>query len=136
MSSVHAALRACGSEPPASPDASVEKPTPAQVRRSIQGEHLISFEDGRAYKFLKRHLAALDMTPADYRRKWSLPADYPMVAPDYARRRSEIARRLDLGRQGSRRQAADGLGLGLVVFPRGSGPLVLPSRFQPGDPVS
>ena len=83
------------------------KLTPAQGRRSIQGEHLISFEDGRPYKALKRHLTSLGMTPEEYRAKWSLPADYPMVSPEYSRKRSELARSMGLGLQGrgARRRA-------------------------------
>lgn len=97
VSSVHAALGACSGEPEGSPEEAPVKPTTAQVRRSIRGDHLISFEDGKAYKFLKRHLAVHGMTPDDYRRKWSLPADYPMVAPEYSRKRSELAKSMKLG---------------------------------------
>ena len=79
------------------------KPTPAvPVRRSVTPDHLISLEDGRKYRTLKRHLAGLGLTPDQYRRKWSLAPDYPMVAPSYARQRSEMAKSLGLGRKAGR----------------------------------
>ncbi|APT32635.1 transcriptional regulatory protein MucR [Methylobacterium phyllosphaerae] len=68
-----------------------------QVDASIQEAGLISFIDGRAYQTLKRHLTAHGLTPERYRAKYGLPADYPMVAPGYAARRSEIARAIQLG---------------------------------------
>ncbi|REJ46860.1 MAG: MucR family transcriptional regulator [Microcystis flos-aquae DF17] len=83
----------------AEPEPCVERPTPAQIKRSIRGDKLISFEDGRAYSTLKRHLTTRGMTPDEYRAKWGLPADYPMVAPEYAARRSALAIALGLGRK-------------------------------------
>lgn len=96
ITSVHAALRALDGVGAEAPE---EKPTPAvPVRRSITPEFLVCLEDGRKLKTLKRHLrAAYDMTPEEYRAKWGLPADYPMVAPNYARQRSEFARKIGLG---------------------------------------
>ncbi|MEE7491591.1 MucR family transcriptional regulator [Methylobacterium oryzae CBMB20] len=73
-----------------------EAATPREIRTSIQAEGLISFIDGRSYKTLKRHLTAHGLTPQDYRAKYGLPRDYPMVAPGYAAKRSEIARSLQL----------------------------------------
>ncbi|MBP1180734.1 MucR family transcriptional regulator [Methylobacterium sp. PvR107] len=73
--------------------------TPAQVEASIQHDGLISFIDGRSYKTMKRHLTANGLTPERYRAKYGLPADYPMVAPGYAARRSEIARAIQLGQK-------------------------------------
>jgi predicted transcriptional regulator len=73
--------------------------TPAQVEASIQRDGLISFIDGRSYKTMKRHLTANGLTPERYRAKYGLPADYPMVAPGYAARRSEIARAIQLGQK-------------------------------------
>ena len=67
------------------------------VRKSITPEALISLEDGRPYKTLKRHLSKLGLTPEQYRAKWSLPADYPMVAANYAAQRSQLAKSLGLG---------------------------------------
>jgi predicted transcriptional regulator len=70
-----------------------------QIGESIKDEYLISFEDGKHYRSLKRHLMAkYGMTPDDYRRKWGLPSDYPMVAPAYAKERSDVAIRIGLGR--------------------------------------
>lgn len=69
------------------------------VKKSVTPDHIISLEDGRPYKSLKRHLKGRGMTPADYRAKWGLAADYPMVAPNYAKARSELARSFGLGRR-------------------------------------
>ncbi|MEL6060991.1 MULTISPECIES: MucR family transcriptional regulator [unclassified Methylobacterium] len=69
----------------------------AKVEASIQHDGLISFIDGRSYKTLKRHLTAHGLTPERYRLQYGLPADYPMVAPGYAARRSEIAKAIQLG---------------------------------------
>lgn len=70
------------------------------VKKSITDEHIICLEDGKKLKMLKRHLkTAYDMSPEDYRAKWSLPSDYPMVAPAYARKRQELAKKIGLGRK-------------------------------------
>jgi predicted transcriptional regulator len=79
-------------EPPAPP-----KPTSAQIRKSITPEALISFEDGRPYKTLRRHLSVKGLTPEQYREKWGLPRDYPIVAASYSEARSKMARELGLG---------------------------------------
>jgi predicted transcriptional regulator len=71
--------------------------TPAQVRRSITLDALVSFEDGKSYKQLKRHVTSLGMTPAEYRAKWGLPADYPMVAASSSALRSSLAKAARLG---------------------------------------
>lgn len=71
--------------------------SPAQVRKSITPDGLISFEDGRSYKTLRRHLKQHGLTPAAYRTKWGLPDDYPMTAPSYSNLRSEFARAMRLG---------------------------------------
>lgn len=76
---------------------SVSKPSPAEIRRSITDEHLISFEDGRKYKTLGRHLTTRGLTPDTYRAKWGLPKDYPMVSPNYSAQRSALARSIGLG---------------------------------------
>jgi predicted transcriptional regulator len=67
------------------------------IRKSVTPNYLISLEDGKKYKTLKRHLGKLGLTPAQYRAKWGLPDDYPIVAPSYALRRSELARSSGLG---------------------------------------
>jgi predicted transcriptional regulator len=82
------------------------------VRRSVHPEYIICLEDGKKLKMLKRHLrAAYNMTPEQYRAKWQLPPDYPMVAPNYAQQRSDFAKQIGLGRKkgqrvGKRKKAA------------------------------
>ena len=82
--------------------APVDEPVPAvPVRNSVTPDYIVCLEDGRRLKMLKRHLqTAYGMTPEQYRERWNLPADYPMVAPNYARRRSELAKEIGLGRHG------------------------------------
>ena len=100
IGSVHAALVGLGK--PAEPAAEqVEKPTPAQIRKSITPDALISFIDGKPYKTLKRHLSAKGFDPNSYRQHYGLPSDYPMVSPNYAAQRSELARAIGLGRPGA-----------------------------------
>lgn len=77
----------------------VARPTPAQIRKSIQPEGLVSFEDGKVYKTLKRHLTTRGLTLAEYKAKWGLPSDYPTTAPSYSARRSEMAKSLGLGQK-------------------------------------
>lgn len=72
---------------------------PVPIKKTITADHLISLEDGKPYKSLKRHLAVRGLTPEEYRVKWSLPADYPMVAPNYAEARSKLAKQIGLGRR-------------------------------------
>ncbi len=77
------------------------------VRRSITDDYLICLEDGKKFKSLKRHLRThYGLSPEEYRDKWGLPADYPMVAPNYAAARSELAKKMGLGQRGGRRKAA------------------------------
>ncbi len=109
-------LQSISEDAPATADwaEACSKPTPAQVRRSITPEALISFEDGRPYKALARHLAARGLTPDAYRDKWGLPRDYPMVAQSYSAVRSELAKRMELAGHGlkarRRGQGAGGAG--------------------------
>ena len=79
------------------------KPVPAvAVKQSVRPEYIICLEDGKKLKMLKRHLmTAYKMTPAQYRQRWGLPADYPMVAPSYAKVRSSLAKKIGLGRKPS-----------------------------------
>ncbi|MGH1575102.1 MucR family transcriptional regulator [Methylobacterium sp. P31] len=79
------------------PEPEVEKPSTAQVRRSVQRDGLTSFLDGRTYKSLTRHLTARGLTPETYRARYGLPSDYPMVASSYSETRSNIARAIGLG---------------------------------------
>jgi len=77
----------------------IRKPAVA-VRRSVNPDFLVCLEDGRKLKMLKRHLrAAFNMTPEEYRSRWNLPLDYPMVAPNYAKRRSDFAKKMGLGKR-------------------------------------
>jgi predicted transcriptional regulator len=80
--------------------------TPAQIRRSVTADALISFEDGKSYKTMKRHLSGRGLTPEQYREKWGLPHDYPMVAPSYSEARAAMARELGLGQRGAQARAA------------------------------
>ena len=100
ISQVHAALG--GATMPV--EEVVEKPKPAvSVRRSIQNDYLICLEDGQKFKSLKRHLMThYGLTPEQYREKWELPADYPMVAPAYAEARSRLAKEMGLGQKRKR----------------------------------
>lgn len=79
----------------------VEAPVPAvPIKKSITPDYIICLEDGKKFKSLKRHLRTkYDMTPDQYRAKWGLPPDYPMVAPNYASARSELAKAMGLGAQ-------------------------------------
>lgn len=98
IASTHAALASLAApDAPATPV--VEKLTPARIGKSITHEALISFEDGKPYKTLKRHLRVLGLTPKAYREKWGLPPDYPTTAASYSERRSALARSLGLGQQ-------------------------------------
>jgi len=74
------------------------------IKKSITADYIICLEDGKKFKSLKRHLRTqYDMTPEDYREKWGLPLDYPMVAPNYAEARSQLAKKMGLGQQRKRR---------------------------------
>jgi predicted transcriptional regulator len=91
-----------------SPAVSAERPQPAvSVKRSVHSDYIICLEDGKKLKMLKRHLkTAYNMTPEEYRDRWQLPADYPMVAPNYARQRSRLAKEIGLGTRGRRSATA------------------------------
>ncbi len=96
ISTVHASLAGMGRAPVAEPEPGKLVP-PVSIKKSITDEYLISLEDGQRYKSLKRHLNVRGLTPAEYRSKWGLPNDYPMVAPAYAKARSELAKSFGLG---------------------------------------
>jgi predicted transcriptional regulator len=85
---------------------SAEPLTPAvPVKKSVHDDYIVCLEDGKKLKMLKRHLrTAYGLTPEDYRQKWGLPADYPMVAPNYAAQRSAFAKKIGLGRTGGKRR--------------------------------
>lgn len=97
LASVHGALLQLGSAAPI-PAPEPPKP-PVSIKKSITPDHLVSLEDGKPYKSLKRHLSVRGLTPDQYRAKWGLPADYPMVASNYAEARSKLAKQIGLGRK-------------------------------------
>lgn len=97
---VHKTLASLGTAaPPVVAAPPVEKPQPAvPIKKSIQDDHLVCLEDGKKLKMLKRHLkTSYNLSPEQYREKWGLPSDYPMVAPAYARTRSALAKQIGLG---------------------------------------
>src|SRR5829696_8998132 len=101
IASVRRALQGLSAPPQAEPE---KRQPPVSIRKSITPDFLISLEDGKRYKSLRRHLTSRGLTPQTYREKWGLPRDYPMVAPNYAKQRSELARASGLGQ--IRRKAA------------------------------
>ncbi len=103
IENVYAAISRLGSDV----EAAKEKQEPAvSVRASIKPDYVVCLEDGKKLKMLKRHLMThYGMTPDEYRAKWNLPADYPMVAPNYAKQRRDLAMKIGLGRKkGSRKR--------------------------------
>jgi predicted transcriptional regulator len=98
IKSVHATMKEIsGGEAKPEPKAKPAVP----VSKSIHDDYLVCLEDGKKLKMLKRYLRSqYDMSPEEYRRKWGLPSDYPMVAPSYSRRRSDFAKEIGLGRGG------------------------------------
>src|SRR5262245_16196582 len=103
INQVHSALARVSS---GQVDSSSEPLKPAvAVKKSITPEHIVCLEDGKKFKSLKRHLRTqYNMTPEQYREKWGLPPDYPMVAPNYAAARSQLAQQMGLGQQRRRRK--------------------------------
>ena len=95
ISTVHQALATLGPEEPA------PRPEPAvPIKQSVKPEYIVCLDDGKKLKMLKRHLrTAYNMTPDDYRKRWGLPGDYPMTAPNYAATRSKLAKKIGLGRK-------------------------------------
>jgi len=105
IQAVHQAL--AGVSVAAEPVEAALKEPAVPIKRSITPEFLVCLEDGRKFKSLKRHLRTkYNMSPEEYRAKWGLPKDYPMVAPNYAKARSDLAKQMGLGQGG--RQAARG----------------------------
>lgn len=103
INEVHSALlRVTSGHPVAVP----ETPRPAvPTKKSITNDYIICLEDGRKFKSLKRHLRTqYNMSPDEYREKWGLPPDYPMVAPNYAKARSNLAKQMGLGQQRRRKR--------------------------------
>ncbi len=100
---VYSALVRISNGTAAAPSENLKPAVP--VKRSITPEYIVCLEDGKKFKSLKRHLRSqYDMTPESYREKWGLPPDYPMVAPNYAAARSQLAKQMGLGQQRRRRK--------------------------------
>jgi predicted transcriptional regulator len=96
ISNVHGALSALVGPAPVAPEAKQEPAV--SIRASIKPDYVVCLEDGKKLKMLKRHLkTAYNMSPEQYRDRWQLPPDYPMVAPNYARHRSTLAKKIGLG---------------------------------------
>ena len=103
IADVHSALRNIGQPTPAP----VKAEPPIPIKQTIKPDYIVSLEDGRRYKSLKRHLRGKGLTPEQYRQKWGLRPDYPMVAPNYSKARSELAKSLGLGqaRKGAKKKS-------------------------------
>ena len=103
INEVHTALLRVGG---GTVEVPVEAPKPAiPVKKSVTPDYIVCLEDGKKFKSLKRHLRTqYDMTPEQYREKWGLPHDYPMVAPNYAEARSQLAKKMGLGQQRRKRR--------------------------------
>jgi len=100
MREVHGTLTAMRDGENAAPPAELKPAVP--VKKSITPDYIICLEDGKKLKMLKRYLRSqFNLSPEEYRRKWGLPSDYPMVAPNYAKKRSEFAKKIGLGRTGA-----------------------------------
>ena len=100
IASIHDALNSIGSGPVAPAAETVERPTPAQIRKSIRPDGLVSFIDGKSYKTLKRHLTKHGLDPQSYRERYGLPTDYPTTSANYSAQRSALAKSLGLGQPG------------------------------------
>ena len=96
IAQVHQSLRAL-SGPKQEPQVPLVPAVP--IKKSVTPDYIISLEDGRKFKSMKRYLGLLGMSPDEYRQRWGLPRDYPMVAPNYAAKRSELAKTMGLGRK-------------------------------------
>ncbi|MBI1868183.1 MAG: MucR family transcriptional regulator [Methylocystis sp.] len=103
INEIYHALVRVGASVAAAP---AEAPKPAvSVRKSVTNDYIVCLDDGKKFKSLKRHLRTqYGLSPEDYREKWGLPADYPMVAPNYAKARSNLAKQMGLGQQRRRRK--------------------------------
>ncbi len=95
IATVHETLATLGTEK------ATAKPEPAvPIKQSVKPDYIVCLDDGKKLKMLKRHLrTAYNMTPAEYRKRWDLPRDYPMVAPNYSKQRSQLAKNIGLGRK-------------------------------------
>jgi predicted transcriptional regulator len=107
INEIHSALMRVGG---GTVEVPAEAPKPAiPVKKSVTPDYIVCLEDGKKFKSLKRHLRTqYNMTPEQYREKWALPVDYPMVAPNYAKARSELAKEMGLGQQRRKRRSSRG----------------------------
>jgi predicted transcriptional regulator len=105
LGEVHEAIRSVSLSGRPSLETGPPTATPQEIRKSISHDFLVSFEDGKPYKTLRRHLTLRGLSPEQYRAKWGLPNDYPMTSASYSEQRSELARALGLGQQ--RRRVAE-----------------------------
>lgn len=99
LGDVHGAVRLLSGSSATAEDPGLPKATAQEIKRSVAIDYLISFEDGKPYKTLRRHLTLRGLSPEQYRAKWGLPPDYPMTSQAYSEQRSELARALGLGQQ-------------------------------------
>ena len=100
ISVVYQSLRSVGQPSVAQPEAPTDLKPAVPIKKSVTADYIVCLEDGKKLKMLKRHLSSsYNMTPDEYRARWGLPADYPMVAPNYAKSRSDLALKLGLGRR-------------------------------------
>ncbi len=105
LSDVYQSLSRLGHAPAAAGPAPRQRPA-VPVARSVQHDFIVCLEDGKKLKMLKRHLrTAYKLSPDDYRQRWGLPGDYPMVAPNYAKKRSSLAKKIGLGTKRARKRA-------------------------------
>ncbi|AWN48422.1 MucR family transcriptional regulator [Methylobacterium terrae] len=136
IADVYGALNEMAQGSRAAPEPPHPKATPSEIRRSITNDFLISFEDGKSYKTLRRHLTLRGLTPEAYRQKWGLPHDYPMTSASYSEQRSELARSLGLGQQRRRSAARPEEGAedaGESVAQPAEAPEVEPTPEAPGN---
>lgn len=103
VTAVYGALTSLARPHQATPaEEQIDQPTASQIKKSITSDAIVSFIDGKPYKTMKRHLSRHGLDPYSYRQRYGLPSDYPMVASNYAARRSELAKGAGLGRTGGR----------------------------------
>ena len=99
IQAVHSAIERLGKKAENAPPQVESKAPAVPVRKSVTPDYLICLEDGKQFKSMRRHLGLLGLTPEQYREKWNLPSDYPIVAPNYAAHRSAMAKKIGLGQK-------------------------------------
>ena len=99
IGSINKSLKSLG-QPQPEPEAPIDLKPAVPIKKSVTPDYIVCLEDGKKLKMLKRHLmSSYNLTVDDYKKKWGLPSDYPVVAPNYANQRSELAKKLGLGRR-------------------------------------